>query len=85
MNRHRDASFDVLLTDMMMPGGKSGRDLADALRGRRPGLPVVYMSGYSPDAIDNKGLIEPGVPLLEKPFTRDQLLIVLDGVLTSQD
>ena len=43
------------------------------------------MSGYSPEAIGNQGWIEPGVPLLEKPFTRDQLLIVLDGVLTSQE
>jgi CheY-like chemotaxis protein len=80
--RHAATRIDVLLTDMVMPGGKSGLDLANALRHARPGLPVIYMSGYSSDAIGNGGVIEPGVPLLEKPFTRDQLLVVLDDVLT---
>ena len=64
--------FDLLLTDLMMPG-MNGRDLADRLAAQRPGLPVIYMSGYPPETIVGDGLLDEGTPLLHKPFTREEL------------
>ncbi len=66
--------FDVLVTDMIMPGGMNGRELAQLVRSRAPGIGVIYVSGYSELAVSNRGIIEPGVPLLQKPVSRDALL-----------
>ena len=66
--------FDLLLTDVVMPGGLSGLDVAAAARERVEGIAVVYMSGYSADAVANRGVVEPGVPVLHKPVTRRELL-----------
>ena len=66
-------SLDLLLTDMVMPG-LSGPELFSQLRVHRPGLRVLYISGYSEEAIANRsGLVREG-PLLEKPFTPGELL-----------
>lgn len=56
-----------------MPG-MSGRQLVDRLGPSRSGTRVLYMSGYTDDAIAQHGILEPGVPLLEKPFTPRQLV-----------
>ena len=64
--------IDLLLTDVVMPG-ESGRALADELVARRPGLRVLYMSGYTNDEILRRGLSQPGVVFLEKPFTAARL------------
>jgi PAS domain S-box-containing protein len=60
--------IDLLLTDVVMPH-MSGRELAEAVRTRRPAIKVLYMSGYTDDVILQKGLREPGASLMEKPFT----------------
>jgi len=60
--------IDVLLTDVVMPGA-SGPEFVKDITTRRPDLRVVYMSGYTDDAIFARGLSEPGVVLLNKPFT----------------
>jgi two-component system, cell cycle sensor histidine kinase and response regulator CckA len=62
------ASIDVLLTDVVMPGA-SGPELTKQLVERRPGLKVIYMSGYTEDAIVHHGALNPGVAFLHKPFT----------------
>jgi CheY-like chemotaxis protein len=76
------ARVELLVTDMVMPG-IDGRSVAEALRQRRPGLRVLFVSGYSPEAVSERGLLEPGFQLLEKPFTPADLLArvraVLDG------
>jgi two-component system cell cycle sensor histidine kinase/response regulator CckA len=70
----------VLLTDVIMPG-LSGPDLARELQALQPGLAVLFMSGYTDDAIVHHGVLEPGVNLLPKPFSRDQLLRKMREVL----
>lgn len=65
-------SIDVLLTDVVMPGA-SGPELTRQLVEQRPGLKVVYMSGYTEDAIVHHGVIDPGITFLHKPFTADGL------------
>ena len=59
----------LLLTDVIMPGGVSGRDLADAVVALRPGTPVLFASGYAEDVIVHDGKLAPGVDLLSKPYT----------------
>ena len=71
--RGADEPPDLLLTDVVMPG-MSGRELAEALWARTPGLPVVLMSGYTDDVVLRHGLLGAGAAFLEKPFTRAQLL-----------
>jgi two-component system cell cycle sensor histidine kinase/response regulator CckA len=68
----RDASIDVLLTDVVMPGF-SGPELAKQLVEQRPALKVVYMTGYTDDAIVRHGVLSPGIALLQKPFTSETL------------
>ena len=65
-------AFDLLLTDVILPE-VNGRALAVKLRGLRPGLRCLYMSGYTADVIAQRGVIEPEVSLLSKPFTSAQL------------
>jgi PAS domain S-box-containing protein len=68
----RPAPIHLLLTDVVMPQ-ISGPELANAVRARRPGIKVVYMSGYSDEAIAPHGVLDPGTVLLSKPFTAHAL------------
>ena len=66
-----DGPIDLLLTDAMMPG-KSGVELASLMSARRPGIPVIIMSGYTEETLELPGLKEP-IALLQKPFTPREL------------
>ena len=70
----------LLLTDVVMPG-MSGREVAGRLRSRRPGMKVLYMSGYGDNAIVRGGDLAPGMPFLPKPFTGDLLVRTVREVL----
>ena len=75
-------SIDVLLTDVVMPGA-SGSELTRQLIEQRPGLRVIYMSGYTEDAMVQHEIIKPGIAFLNKPFTfealGDKIRAVLEG------
>ena len=70
--RRHKGMIDLLLTDVVMPD-TNGRKLADALRAARPGLRVLYMSGYPDGAIASHGMLEHGVAYLAKPFTTEAI------------
>lgn len=74
--------FDLLLTDVIMPG-LNGRELAEQLRVRQPGLKVLYMSGYTADIIETRGLLDTGIRLLQKPFAAEELCVRVREVLDS--
>jgi PAS domain S-box-containing protein len=65
---------DLLLTDVMLPGGLNGRQLAGGARALAPSLKVLFMSGYSKDAIVEEGRLHPDGPLLVKPFLPSDLV-----------
>ena len=64
---------DLLVTDVGLPGGLNGRQLADAARGVRPGLRVLFMTGYAENAAFGNGVLEPGMRIMTKPFALDAL------------
>jgi len=72
----------LLITDVIMPK-TSGRTLADLLTIRRPGMGVLYMSGYTDDAIAHHGVLEPGAALLQKPFSPATLVSQVRAALSS--
>src|SRR6202171_5096531 len=78
MDRHKTIS--LLLTDVVMPG-QNGRKLADTARQRQASLKVLYMTGYSRNAIVHQGRLDPGVELLQKPLTSEQLATTVRKVL----
>jgi CheY-like chemotaxis protein len=82
LGRKRPGRIDLLLTDVVMPE-MSGRQLAEQFSEMRPGTMVIFMSGYTSDAVVRHGVVSAGVHYLQKPFTPDSLLRkvreVLDG------
>jgi len=70
---------DVVLSDVGLPGAGGGA-LADWLREEHPDLPVVYMSGYNSEEASRQGLLPPGTPVLQKPFSAQVLLECLTTV-----
>lgn len=74
--------LDLLLTDVLMPG-ISGRELAKQVRERQPGVPILYMSGYTDDAID--GGLEDNAVLLSKPFRPSALAAQIADMLDGRD
>ena len=73
VSRSLPEPVDLLLTDVVMPGG-TGRALAEQMTAAWPGLKVLYMSGYPEHGAAHGSVLEPGVPFLPKPFTRQLLL-----------
>jgi two-component system cell cycle sensor histidine kinase/response regulator CckA len=79
----RAEPLDLLLTDVVMPG-LNGRELAEKLQARRPGLPVLYMSGYADDHVIRTGVLPAGSAFLAKPFSMEVLLRSVRAVLRAR-
>jgi PAS domain S-box-containing protein len=71
------AAFDLLFTDIVMPGSMNGRQLAETLMAGRPSLRVLFTSGYSDGALPLQGRVGQGIPLLTKPYRRAELARLL--------
>jgi len=74
--------IDLLLTDVVMPG-MNGRQLAEVLRSKRPGIKALFMSGYAHDALSTQGILEPGVAMILKPLRPATLARQVRQVLDS--
>ncbi|MDB6086117.1 MAG: domain S-box protein [Gammaproteobacteria bacterium] len=73
--------IDLLITDVGLPGGLNGRQMADAARKLRPGLEVLFITGYAENAVLSHGHLEPGMHVLTKPFALDRLAERVAGLL----
>lgn len=73
--------IDLLFTDIVMPGGMNGRELADEAHQLHPALKVLFTSGYTEDAIIHQGRLDRGIHLLSKPYRRQDLAAKLRVVL----
>jgi two-component system, cell cycle sensor histidine kinase and response regulator CckA len=76
--------IDVVLTDVVMPQ-MLGKEAAERIRALRPGVKVLFMSGYTQGLLDSQGVVTAGVNLIEKPFTEKSLLAKLREVITCDD
>jgi len=74
--------IDLLITDVGLPGGISGRQMVDTARQARPGLKVLFITGYANNAAIGNGLLEPGMHVLTKPFAMDQLASRIRAIIT---
>jgi signal transduction histidine kinase len=75
--------IDLLLTDVVMPG-MSGNDMSKILLARQPDMPVLYMSGYTDEAIVQHGVLEAGINFLQKPFSPGALALKVREVLDAK-
>ena len=76
-------TIHLLLTDVIMPGGMSGRQLAERILSKRPQTKIVYMTGYTDDMVMQHRVLEPGVQLLQKPFSKADLALKVRSTLDS--
>jgi PAS domain S-box-containing protein len=75
--------IDLLISDVGLPGGINGRQLADAARGVRPKLKILFITGYAESAVFSHGHLDSGMHVLTKPFTVDTLARRISQLLTS--
>jgi PAS domain S-box-containing protein len=76
-----DVRIDLLITDVGLPGGLNGRQMADSARRRRPKLPVLFITGYAESAAIGNGALEPGMYVMSKPFTMDDLVSRIKSII----
>jgi signal transduction histidine kinase len=76
-----NSRIDLLVTDVGLPGGLNGRQVADGARALRPGLKVLFITGYAENAVLNHGHIEHGMEVLTKPFAVGDLAARVDRML----
>ncbi|GEM_PF-2960420 len=79
--RDHEGEIHLVMTDVVMPG-MNGSELCSALEAIRPGLRLLYMSGYTADAILHRGIIDPGIHFLQKPFPIDVLARAVRAALS---
>jgi len=73
-------AIDLMISDVGLPG-LNGRQLAEIARETRPGLPILFMTGYAEQAADQAAFLEPGMEIITKPFAIEQLAKRIDAIL----
>lgn len=76
-----DLAIDLLVTDVGLPGGMNGRQMADAARVHRPNLKVLFITGYAENAIFGNGLLTPGMAVVTKPFSLEAMKVRLHTII----
>jgi PAS domain S-box-containing protein len=79
----RHGGISLLLTDIALPGGMNGLKLAERVRQTRPDITVMYMSGHSEEAMIHQNRLDPGIRLLQKPFSKDELAAQVRAALAN--
>jgi CheY-like chemotaxis protein len=79
-----NARIDLLITDVGLPGGMNGRQIADAARVHRPGLKVLFITGYAENAVVRNGYLEAGMQIMIKPFTMEALATRIQDVIACE-
>jgi CheY-like chemotaxis protein len=79
-----NARIDLLITDVGLPGGMNGRQIADAARVARPDLKVLFITGYAENAVMRNGYLEPGMQIMIKPFTMEALAARIQDVIVAE-
>jgi len=79
-----DVHIDLLVTDVGLPGGMNGRQLADAARLLRPDLRILFITGYAENAVLGQGSLHPGMHVLTKPFAMDALASRIKTLIDSR-
>jgi CheY-like chemotaxis protein len=77
--------IDLLVTDVGLPGGMNGRQMADAARVRRPDLKVLFITGYAENAVVRNGHLEAGMAVLTKPFAMDAIANRIRSLVEGED
>jgi PAS domain S-box-containing protein len=77
-----EARIDLLITDVGLPGGMNGRQMADAALVRRPGLQVLFITGYAENSLIGNGRLQPGMQILTKPFAVETLAMRIRDLMT---
>ncbi len=85
LRRMRDGPpFDLLFTDLVLPGGMNGKRVADEAQRLQPGIRVLYATGYSENAVIHNGRLDKGVNLLNKPYMRKELLAKVRAIIDGE-
>jgi CheY-like chemotaxis protein len=78
------SDIDLLVTDVGLPNGMNGRQLADAARTSRPDLKVLFITGYAENAVLNHGHLEAGMQVMTKPFSSEALAQRVKGIIDAR-
>ncbi len=77
------ARIDLLVTDVGLPGGMNGRQMADAARVGRPELKILFITGYAENAVVGNGFLDPGMHVMTKPFAMEALAGRIKALITA--
>ena len=78
-------AFDLLFTDVVLPGGMNGVEIAEEAKRIHPNIKVLFTTGYAENAVVHNGMLDPGVTLVNKPYRRVALLEKVRAILDSED